>query len=382
MISYNTELFGEIEDLDCLKELLNQQLFTFNECSKVKFSLENKTHSIVILHAAFYKKFRQQYPNIPSQVVIRAEQEVLSSYRSTKSNKHRIGKPILKKNLSIQLDKRLYSKKDLFSIGITTSNKRKRFTFKLYPKLQKLLEKYPHCDPKLYVNNNRIFIIFTFENKVKTQKQKLCLGVDLGIRVSAACSDGRLIQDKKFNARKRKLRFLKRSLQSKSHTSKSAKRKLKKLRHKEKNSNKNQIHLIVNSILKTNADTIALENLKGIKAKKNKFQNKNRISQVPFFELRRILTYKATNSGKTVLLVNPYMTSQTDSLTGKVEGERKGRRFYATSGLVYDADLNAARNIGNRSKLPVSLGNLLDGQAKVNSPIVGVGRLQASIPLG
>jgi transposase len=57
-------------------------------------------------------------------------------------------------------------------------------------------------------------------------------------------------------------------------------------------------------------------------------------------------------------------------LTGKVEGERRGRRFYAKSELVYDADLNAARNIGNRSKLPVSLGGnaLLDGQGIVNCP--------------
>jgi len=32
--------------------------------------------------------------------------------------------------------------------------------------------------------------------------------------------------------------------------------------------------------------------------------------------------------------------------------------------------LNASRNIGNRSKLPVSYGNILDGQALVNVPIV------------
>ena len=36
------------------------------------------------------------------------------------------------------------------------------------------------------------------------------------------------------------------------------------------------------------------------------------------------------------------------------------------SGLVYDADLNAARNLGIRSKLTVSYGNILDGQALVN----------------
>lgn len=52
----------------------------------------------------------------------------------------------------------------------------------------------------------------------------------------------------------------------------------------------------------------------------------------------------------------------------KTEGVRRGCRFYAKSGIVYDADLNAARNIGNRSKLPVSYGNILDGQASVNTP--------------
>jgi transposase len=92
------------------------------------------------------------------------------------------------------------------------------------------------------------------------------------------------------------------------------------------------------------------------------------IAQVPLFELRRILTYKAENIGKNVILVSPAYTSQIDSFSGIKEGVRRGCRFYAKSGIVYDADLNAARNIGNRSKLPVSYGNILDGQATVNSP--------------
>ena len=59
------------------------------------------------------------------------------------------------------------------------------------------------------------------------------------------------------------------------------------------------------------------------------------------------------------------MTSQTDSLTGKIEGDRKGRRFYTKSGPILDSDLNASRNIGSRSKHPISYGNILDGQAVV-----------------
>lgn len=379
MICYNTQLLGNEDDLKNLKELLELERFTFNECAKVKFGLMDKKNSIVLLHAAFYQKFRKSWPLIPSQVVIRAEHEVLSSYRSIKSNKHKITEPIQKNKLSIQLDKRLYSKKDIYSISITTSKKRKQFTFKLYDKLKCLLQNYSHCDPLIYERNGKINIAFTFDIKAIKLKQKLSLGVDLGIRVSAACSDGRIIIDKKFNNEKRKLRFLKRTLSSKSHNSKSAKRHLKKLKRKERNKSKNQSHLIVNEILKTNADTIVLENLKGIKAKKFKKQNKNRISQVPFYELRRILTYKAENMGKTISLVSPAYTSQTDSVTGFREGERRGRRFYAKNGLVYDADLNAAVNIAKRSKLPVSCGNILDGQAEVKRLIVGGSHSQISI---
>lgn len=142
--------------------------------------------------------------------------------------------------------------------------------------------------------------------------------------------------------------------------------------------NRNQTHLIANTILQTSADTLVLENLKSIKVKKHRNQNKNRISQVPLFELRRILTYKAGHMGKHVMLVCPAYTSQIDCLTGKIEGERRGRRFYAKSGLVYDADINAAINIAKLSKLPYSQDNLLMGQAVVTRPIVGRSRSDKS----
>jgi IS605 OrfB family transposase len=378
VISYNTRLVGSQEDLQSLLKILEWERLAFNEASKIQFNEPKK--SIVILHSKFYYKLRKSQPQIPSQVLIRGEQSCLSAYRSVKSNKHKIAKPIEKKRLSMRLDKRLYSqdKTDKYAIKITTADKRKKFKFVVYPKLKELFDKFPYCDPLIYVDSNKnICICFSFENNPEKLKQKLCLGVDLGVRIIAACSDGRLIRDKSFNARKRKLRHLKSRLKSKG--SKSARKHLNKIRHKEHNVNKNQSHLVANEILKTNADTIALENLKGIKAKKHHAQNKNRISQIPLAELRRIITYKAENTGKTVILVNPYMTSQTDCLTGKLDGERKGRRFYAKSGLVYDSDLNAARNIGIRSKLPVSQGNLLDGQGIVNCPIVCKSSSQESV---
>ena len=341
-----------------------------NEASKLQFSDLKNLSALRVFHNNFYYSAREKFIGVPSQVIIKAEQECLATYKTIRSNKYKLSKPFEKKNLSLRLDKRLYShmKGEPTKIKITTKEKKKEFQIKLYPKLEKLISQYQFADPLLFVRDGKLMISLTFDNTPKEKlKASLCLGVDLGIRRTAACSDGRLIIDKKFNKEKRELRYLKRQLQSKG--SKSSVKHLNKLKHKEKNRNKNQTHLVANEILKTNANVIALENLKGIKAKKYKKQNKNGVSQVPFFELRRILTYKAENMGKHVCLVSPAYTSQIDSISGIREGERRGCRFYAKSGLVYDADINAAVNIARRSKHPISQGNLLDGQGIVNCPI-------------
>ena len=353
VITYNARLRGSQEGLDNLSEILQWHRVAFNSASQIQFN--QKKNSIVDLHSKFYRIFRNKNPHIPSQVVIRGEQECLSAYRTIKSNKHKIETPVAKKNLSMRLDKRLCSNKPETpeKIRITTSKGRKDFTFQTYPKLRELLSKYPYQDPLVFERDGELWVSLTFKtNKLEPLKQKEVLGVDLGMRISAACSDGRLIKDKKFNKEKRRLRFLKRQLQSKG--TKSAKRHLKKLRRKERNKNKNQSHLIANEILKTSADTIAIENLKGIKKKKHCKQNKNAISQVPFFQLKTIITYKAQNKRKTCVAVKPHFTSQNDSITGKRDGVRKGRRYYSKSGLVYDSDINASANIAKKTKLPLS----------------------------
>lgn len=372
-----------IGDTSELKRLLELHRIAFNHASKEQFP--EQRNSLVVLHSKVYKNVRKQYPEIPSQVVIKAEQECLSAYRSAKSNKHK-KKLIEKKNLSMRLDKRLYSIPDKFSIRITTLGKRQTYKFVVYPRLKELLEKYSYQDPLIYEDNGKIYISLPFENKQPQVKQRLALGVDVGMRRSAAMSDGRILIDRKFEGQKRQLRHLKDTL--KSVGTKSARKKLLKLRHKEHNKNQNQTHLIANEVLKTNADTICLENLKSIKVKQHKYQNKRAISQVPLYELRRVITYKAENAGKTVTLVCPSYTSQRDSITGKIDGERRGCRYYSKTGLVLDSDINAAINIGKMSKLPVSqTTNLTYGQASVNTPNVCKSReksyaLQAPIPLG
>ena len=96
-ITYNTKLiFGNQEDKKILEKTLLAYTETFNECSKIKF-LHVEENSIMKLHTKFYEQYRKQNPNIPSQLVVRAEQECLSTYRSIKSNKHKLIEPAQKK---------------------------------------------------------------------------------------------------------------------------------------------------------------------------------------------------------------------------------------------------------------------------------------------
>lgn len=368
-ITYTTKLeFQDEKGNENLLKTLEAQRFVYNECSKVKFGIPK--NSIVLLHSAFYHKFRKKNQDIPAGFVISAQQECLSAYRSIKSNKHKITKPVEKKHLSMRLDKNTFSfKNGIFSLA--SLGKRIKCKPYLYPKLETLFQKYRFCDPLLFEKNGKVWIAITFEVPELLPSNNLACGIDLGVRRAATTSEGKLYIDKKFNAEKRRLRFLKRQLQSKG--TKSARRHARILRRKERNKNKNQSHLLANALLRdTKADTLALENLDvvSLKKKKNEFHNRNGISQVPMAELREILTYKAHLLNKQVITVSPYNTSQIDSRTGKADGVRTGCRYYGKDGVVLDADINAAVNIARRSKRPISYGNILDGQGVVTHPIV------------
>lgn len=333
--------------------------------------------SIVDLHKNFYRDFREKYPNIPANVVITAENYVLSAYRSIKSNKCVIKYPAKKENLCMKLSKNSFKyKNEIVSLITAIKRKRTKCKLKLYDKLQLMLSSYKLCsDSTLRYKNNKFFIDLVFKiplSSIKLDSNNKSCGVDLGIRIRAATSEGNLYYDREFNSSIRKLRYLKRQLQSKTK-SKTAKKHLKKLKNKEKNKNRNFLHHLANSILKTTCDHIVLEDLTNIKEKRNKYQNKNRISQIGFYQLKQILTYKALLKEKTVIIVDPKYTSQTDYKTGIINKEsRKGRRYYSGSSLIYDSDVNASINIGKRSKHPVSYSDnrVIYGQAIVNSPIV------------
>ena len=363
MKTYNTRLiFENKEDFLYWKNLLETSMSAYNDISRMIFDSKCSL-GLTQVHALVYEPIREKYPSIPAQSVIKMYKDAISNLRSCK----RKSCPI-RLNPSMRLDKRLYSKLTPTSISLPSSKRNKRVVvkFQTYDKFNELAEQYTMTDPLIFMKNNEIWLSVTFNVSSKPVVDETYLGVDLGIRRIFTTSDGLSYKGKELNSIKRRIRYNRRKLQSKG--TKSAKRKLKKLSNKERNVNKNYTHLICNKILETDKSVIVLEDLKGIKQKTSKFENgqkrtkhNNRISQVPLFMIKEILTYKALLKGKRVETVSPSYTSQIDSMTGKRDGQRKGCRYYASSGLVYDADWNAAINIRNR-KHSTSFDTPIDGR--------------------
>ena len=377
MKTYNIILqFESQEDKSLLLQSLELKKQAFNLISKIRFGMD-VCQGLKGLHDRCYYKVKEAIPTIPSQFIIKAEQDVVAKYQAIRKNKHQLEEAPQTDRLSINLDKRIYRWIDKNKIKLTTHTKRIVCSFTPYLKLEEMYSKYKLQDPSLFVKNNDVYLSIVFNDETLFVDNKKSIGIDLGIKRLVATSEGDIIKGNEFNTHKRKIRWNKRKLQSKQNHSHSARKKLNTLRKREHNFSKNYTHHIVNTLLKNDANTIVIEDLSKIKSKNKGKRFNNRQSQVPYYLLKTILTYKAQSRGKRVEMVKPYFTSQND-YRGIESGKRKGCRYYASDGIILDADINAANNILLRgSKHSNSCCKALDGQVNVNSPIVGLKLWQA-----
>lgn len=366
--TYNIELIMSDETKLHWLNLLAQSRDAFNFCAQI--AVEEKTPcNIKMFHDTMYNRIREKFPLIPAQGAIKIYKEVLSAVRSIKSNKHKDAKTPKRKYLSLHLDKRMYNKLSVDGIFLSTPTARSRehCTFVLYDKVKELFASYTFADPLIFAKNNRLFLSIPFEAPTAPCADETSIGVDMGIKRLFVTSEGKSFKDKKYLANRRKLRYLKRNLQSKG--TKSANKHLRKLSVKERNISKDMIQRSTSALLRsTNASIIVLEDLKRLKQNtsttndgyKRKRHN-NALSQVPMYMFKEVLTHKAQLVGKRVETVSPVYTSQTDSRTNKRDGKRQGCRYYCSDGIVLDADWNAAVNIAKRGNHPCSAQTPLDG---------------------
>jgi IS605 OrfB family transposase len=172
------------------------------------------------------------------------------------------------------------------------------------------------------------------------------LGIDRGITNIATCSDNTFFNSKRLRAVKGRYQYLKRKLQHLG--TRSAKRKLQKLSGRERRFVLDANRCISKAIVDKPFSIFVMEKLRNLKKIKRSRQFNRKLGSWSFYELEKFIVYKALQIRKSVILVNPYYTSQTCSRCGHAErANRRGSLFQCkVCGFSLNADLSAARNIG------------------------------------
>lgn len=177
------------------------------------------------------------------------------------------------------------------------------------------------------------------------------VGIDLGIKTLATCSDGSTYENPKALKKNRKrLKRKQKQLSKKKKGSKNygkAKQKLAKLHYHISNIRKDRLHKITSKIIDEN-QVIVLEDLKVSNMMKNHCLAQT-ISDVGLFEFRRQIEYKAKWNGRKVIFADTfYPSSKLCSCCGWKNSDLKltDRVFECKNcDMKIDRDLNASLNL-------------------------------------
>ena len=201
--------------------------------------------------------------------------------------------------------------------------------------------------------NNKYYISFSFYTDIETKEVNDAVGIDLGIKDFAICSDGVVYENKKFYEKSlRKLKISQRKLSKKQKGSNNRDKqriKVSKLHKKVKNQRNDYQHKVSRELV-NKYRIICLETLKVKNMVKNKRLAKS-INDVSWNSFVSKLEYKiAENQGYLVKIDKFYPSSKTCSNCGCIKDKLSlSERVYHCNecGFTIDRDLNASINILN-----------------------------------
>lgn len=212
------------------------------------------------------------------------------------------------------------------------------------------------CESKVVRKNSRYIAMLMFEVELPSLREcSSILAVDLGERFVATAvllQKGKVMKAKFYGREIRGVRrhyaWLRRRLQERGLT-----RVVKRIGSKEKRCVDAILHRVSKRIVSLADSTdsyIVLGDLTGIRERTNgKNKRLNRIvSNMPYYRLTEMIKYKARLKGTPVITTSEAYTSRTCHVCG-CEGERKTQGLFVCKYCgEYNADLNAAINIGKK----------------------------------
>lgn len=221
-----------------------------------------------------------------------------------------------------------------------------------------------YSNPRISYDNKYWYLSVGIEQKeVKEELTNVSLGIDLGLKDLAVCSDGTVYKNinKTYIVRKieKRLKRLQRQVSGKYEKNKKGKEyvKTKNIIKLEKqiqlihrrlaNIRKNYLHQTTTNIVKTKPYRIVIEDLAISNMMKNKHLS-DAIRKQGFYEFRRQLEYKCNFRGIELVVADRfYPSSKSCSQCGKIKKDLKlkDRVYKCSCGLNIDRDLNASINL-------------------------------------
>jgi IS605 OrfB family transposase len=300
------------------------------------------------LHKLVYRDARAAFPDLSSQMIVRATAKVADSYKVDRKVR-RTFRPLG----SVAYDARILSWKG-DAVSLWTLSGRQVIAF-VCGDHQRALLGFERGEADLVLRGSKFYLFVTVDVPDTEEKKVLgWLGVDVGIVNIATTSDGQNFSGKSLNALRRRAVKLRQKLQAKG--TKSAKRLLRARRIKESRFSTHVNHCISKQIVASAERTsrgIALENLDGIRSRIRASRSQRRVLHSwAFGDLQAKISYKAARAGVPVCYVDPRNTSRECRVCGHVEkANRKTRDAFAclACGHTADADVNAACVIASRA---------------------------------
>lgn len=304
------------------------------------------------LQKMFYQTLRKEF-NLSAQFAIRVMSKVVEAYE-----RDRRIKPTFKEYGAIQYDQRNMSWKCMEEVSMITLQGRMKLRTNIGEYQRKMVAAgRVKGQTDLVCRRGVFYLIVVVDAPAEPEYDpKGVLGVDLGIENIATDSDGQLFSGDKVERVRKRYNILRASLQKR--TTRSAKRKLKRMSGRERRFKRDVNHRISKAIVSKAKGTlraIALENLRGIRSKATvRQQQRDRHSKWSFGQLRAFVEYKATCEGVPVRIVNPRNTSRECPRCHFIDKRnRPNRDLFRCIQCGYEAmaDYVAATNIAARAQV-------------------------------
>ena len=227
-----------------------------------------------------------------------------------------------------------------------------------------------YMNPRVSYDNKYWYLSVSYEQEfTQPELTDEVIGIDLGIKTLAVCSNGMYFKNINKTAKVRKiekrLRRLQRSASRKYEMNKGGdhyaktcnivkiEKKIQLLHRRLSNIRNNHLHQTTNAIVRTKPSKVVMEdlNVKGMMKNRNLAKA---ISQQKFYEFKRQMEYKCEKYGIEFIQVDRFFpSSKLCSNCGQIKKNLKlsDRVYHCDCGLHIDRDLNASINLANYGKL-------------------------------